>query len=676
MDISVWAVLAGAVAGSAATLAWASLRHPARAEAVGTDEAAAQAQHQLVEALSNGTDGVALFDSTNHLVICNERYRVLLSPIAALIEPGVGFGQLVAALARAEGRSMDWMWGDADAAHHTPAAEEQFKDGHWVISNAYATHDGGRLRILRDITIRRLAQLSLENTVGWLKGIMDTVVDGIITIDESGTVLSFNPSASRIFGYAAEEVVGRNVSMLMPQPYSSQHDSYIASYLDSGIRRIIGAGREVQGLRRDGTIFPIDLAITEMRDGDLRTFIGVVRDITQRKRVENALVEGEARFRAQATRLQAIIDNMAQGVAVFAADDALIALNEAALRMLDLPEAEIMPGTIDISLFMALLAATDRPYGEDVVRITSDLAENIRERPEMVFEHCGINGMVMEVRSSSMPGGGLILSFTDVTDRKRTEQTLREAKDAAERGNRAKNTFLANISHELRTPLNAIIGFSEMMKHEIFGPLEPANYRTYVDDIHESGMHLLELINDILDMSKAEAGMTDLQESAVNAAEIIHSSARMMTRRAYNAGLTVECVVADNLPLLLADERRIRQIILNLLSNAVKFTDDGGKVTISARIDDKGDFLIQVRDSGIGMSPEDLERVMDPFVQADTRLSRKYEGSGLGLPLTKALIVAHGGQLIMESALGEGTTATAAFPKTRIIAPDLAAGDI
>ncbi|CAA7613685.1 PAS domain S-box protein [Magnetospirillum sp. SS-4] len=660
MDITVQAALLGAVAGSAATLALATVLR--RRPPPPPPDTAAAAQRQLVDALSNGTDGVALYDSANRLITCNERYRSLLKPITPLIEPGAPFGQMMAALARAEGHGPDWLASD-DATN----VEEQFRDGHWVMVNAYRIKDGGWLRILRDITIRKQAQLSLENTVAWLKGVMDTVVDGIITIDESGTVLSFNTAAERIFGYAADEVVGRNINMLMPEPDRSRHDSYIDNYLKSGLRRIIGSGREVQGLRRDGRIFPIDLAVAEMRDADMITFIGVVRDITQRKQVENALVRSEARFRTQATRLQAIMDNMAQGLAVFDADDSLIALNEAAIRMLGLPKAEITPGTIDISLFMALLAASDCPQGPDAVRLTSDLAENIRQRPEMVFEHSAANGVIMEVRSSSMPGGGLILSFTDVTDRKRTEQTLRIAKEEAERGNRAKNTFLANISHELRTPLNAIIGFSEMMKHEIFGPLEPASYRTYVDDIHESGMHLLELINDILDMSKAEAGMTDLQESPVDMADIIRTSGRMLARRAANAGIDIVEDVPPHLPLLLADERRMRQIVLNLLSNAVKFTDDGGRVTVSTRVDAAGAFIIRIQDTGIGMTAEDMVRVMEPFVQADTRLSRKYEGSGLGLPLTKALIAAHGGTLDLESEPGKGTTATVSLPAARIL---------
>ena len=671
MELMVLAAFLGALGGSAATLGWLAARRRS-----GGDNGY-ETKRRLLEALGNSTDGIALYDGANRLVTCNDRYRALLRPVEDLIVPGVRFEDLMASLARRDSRGDEWLRRKiaGGGLSDNTTGEDHFLDGHWVTVSAFPTHDGGQLRILRDITIRKQAQLSLESTVTGLRGVMDTVVDGIVTIDEGGAVLTFNTAAERIFGYASDEVVGRNVGMLMPQAYRHEHDGNIAAYHKTGERRIIGIGREVEGVRRDGSTFPLELAVTEMRQSDLVTFIGVVRDITQRKRAEHDLIESEGRFRAQATRLQAIIDNIPQGLAVFADDDALVALNEAALRMLGLPEAEIMPGTIDISLFMALLAATDVQTYEQAVDTTSDLAENIRQRPEMVFEHHGANGLIMEVRSSAMPLGGLILSFTDITGRKHIEQTLRIAKDDAERGNRAKNTFLANISHELRTPLNAIIGFSEMMKHEIFGPLEPTNYRNYVDDIHESGMHLLELINDILDMSKAEAGMTELTASRVDVADAVRTCVRMMNRRAQSGGLTIVEDLPADLPPLLADERRLRQIVLNLLSNAVKFTDDGGQVSVSLRSGDDG-FVISVADTGIGMSPEDMVRVMEPFVQADTRLSRKYEGSGLGLPLARSLTEAHGGTLSMDSQLGKGTVITVTFPPSRIIAADTPAWDI
>lgn len=667
----VLAALAGVTAGVAGTLlATGRLRRVCPRKA----HCNMEAQHLLIEALGNTRDGVALFGPDNRLVTCNERYRQLLSPIRDAIVPGARYDELMALLSKAEGHDQSWLDGKllGGGLDDATLGEDKFRGGHWISVGAYPTRDGGQLRVLRDITPRKQAQITLEDTVSWLKGVMDTVVDGIVTIDETGSVLSFNPAAERLFGWPADQVVGRNVGMLMPEPHRSAHDGYIRAYLDTGARRIGPGGREVEGLRRDGTRFPMELAITEMHQGDMRTFIGVVRDISERRKHELALLDSKDRLRRQAERLQNIIDNMPQGVAVFGADDALMALNESAIRMLALPQAEITPGTIDVSLFMALLAANDRPHGYQTAQLTADLAETIRERPEMVFEHFAPSGIIMEVRSSSMPGGGLILSFTDITDRKRVEQTLREAKDEAERGNRAKNTFLANISHELRTPLNAIIGFSEMMKHEIFGPLEPSSYRAYVDDIHESGMHLLELINDILDMSKAEAGMTDLIESAVHVPDLIHIVVRLLARRAENAGITLREDLPDKLPLLLADERRLRQIILNLGSNAVKFTDDGGTVTIGAAAGPDG-FVVTVSDSGIGMTAEDMVRVMEPFVQADTRLSRKYEGSGLGLPLTKALVGAHGGVLRLDSEVGRGTTVTVTFPPSRIVHDDTAA---
>ncbi|NFV80526.1 PAS domain S-box protein [Magnetospirillum aberrantis] len=751
---------------------------------------------RLVDALGSVQDAVALFDGNDRLVTCNSLYRAFLAPAAEVIKPGRSFEDILrieaerGVVPEAQGREQDWLF-DMLADHVGPDApkgagrEFQLWDGRWVAVSVYRTADGGHLRILRDVTSRRQAEASLQEGLNWLRGIMDTVVDGIVTIDDSGSVLSYNPAAERIFGYDATEVVGRNVSMLMPEPFRSAHDGYLKHYAETGEAHVVGIGRQVRGLRKNGETFPLDLAVAEMRQGDMITFIGVVRDITDRKRVEDALVESEQRFRdlaesasdwfwemdsefqftfvsgrvrqilgvgpsffigrqfmelaeagdaieewqqqlammrahrpfrgfvfshrlpsgavkfvemagrpafdadglfcgyrgtatditplkrheqelaTQSAQRQAIIDNMGHGVVVFDREERLVAMNQPARALLDMPVLSEKKETLEtLLLHLALLGEFGR--GNAMTK-TARRVERLRRNPYQIFEHARPTGMVLEVRSTSMPGGGLILTFADITDRKRVEDTLREAKEAAERGNRAKATFLANISHELRTPLNAIIGFSELMKHEIFGPLEPVSYRTYVDDIHESGMHLLELINDILDMSKAEAGMTDLMDSVVDVAALVRSSLRMMSRRATANGVELIEELPQSLPHLRADERRLRQIVLNLVSNAVKFTDDGGTVTVLARMDEAG-FHLCVADTGIGMSPEDMERVMLPFVQADTRLSRKYEGTGLGLPLTKALVEAHGGTLTLSSVPNQGTTVEVTFPPGRIIA--------
>ncbi|MBC7905999.1 MAG: PAS domain S-box protein, partial [Rhodospirillaceae bacterium] len=262
-------------------------------------------QSRLVDALGSVQDAVALFDGNDRLITCNTLYREFLSPAADAISPGRSFEDILKAEAElgvvpeAVGREDDWVF-DMLADHATTEAngrEFQLWDGRWVAISVYRTADGGHLRILRDVTNRKQAEASLREGVNWLRGIMDTVVDGIVTIDDTGMVLSFNPAAERIFGYASDEVVGRNVKMLMPEPYHSEHDSYLSRYGETREAKVVGIGRQVTGRRKDGLTFPLELAVSELRQDDMVTFIGVVRDITDRKRVEDALVESEQRFR-------------------------------------------------------------------------------------------------------------------------------------------------------------------------------------------------------------------------------------------------------------------------------------------------------------------------------------------------------------------------------------------
>jgi signal transduction histidine kinase len=278
------------------------------------------------------------------------------------------------------------------------------------------------------------------------------------------------------------------------------------------------------------------------------------------------------------------------------------------------------------------------------------------------------DGRVVWMRSISRPfkrdDGAVVWDgmFVDVTERKLVEEELRAAKESAEFANRSKSQFLATVSHELRTPLNAIIGFSEILKQEMMGPLGNESYRAYTQDIYDSGKHLLQVINDILDLAKIEAGKLELHLAAVDIHGAILASLRVVKGRAEEKKIDLRSRLAAELPRVRADERLLKQILMNLLSNAVKFTPLGGKVRIAARRHDSTRLCISVTDNGIGIAKADLDRVLTPFGQVDSTLSRQYEGTGLGLPLTKSLAELHGGSLTLRSKPGRGTTVAVYLP--------------
>ena len=257
-------------------------------------------------------------------------------------------------------------------------------------------------------------------------------------------------------------------------------------------------------------------------------------------------------------------------------------------------------------------------------------------------------------------------------ERRRIDMLLLQAMEQAELASRTKTDFLATMSHELRTPLNAIIGFAELMKMEAMGPLGHDCYREYARDICLSGSHLLALINDILDLGRIEAGKIEMWEDTFPLSDVFDSAARLTRERAANGKLELVVADSDPLPVIRADRRKILQILVNLLSNAIKFTPEGGRVELAARADPSGDLLIVVSDTGIGIAAKDLEKAMTPFGQIDSSLSRKYAGTGLGLPLTKKLAEMHGGKLEIASEPNKGTRVTIRLPCDRIDAAAVA----
>ncbi len=262
-------------------------------------------------------------------------------------------------------------------------------------------------------------------------------------------------------------------------------------------------------------------------------------------------------------------------------------------------------------------------------------------------------------------GNALSLLRLSVMRTERRNRDLERSRIEAETASRAKSRFLANMSHELRTPLNAIIGFAELIKSQTMGPLASGKYDDYVDDIHASGLHLLSIINDILDMAKIEDGKMVLHEDVMDLSRIVPSCLRMVYERAGRAGVTLDEDIATGLPGLYADERAVRQILLNLLSNSVKFTPPGGRVTVAARLNVDGSLRLSVRDTGIGIAPDHLETVMQPFGQVASAYSRRHDGTGLGLPLVKSLADLHGARFTIDSRVDHGTDVAIIFPPGR-----------
>ena len=390
-------------------------------------------------------------------------------------------------------------------------------------------------------------QMRLARASRRIRGILDSMVDAVVTIDARSRIETFNPAAERLFGFAEAEVVGKSVNILLPESLHADHDRSMAGYRPEAGSRIIGSDREVLAVRRDGSTFPITLAVSVVRledesgsggeKGGQSVFVGVIRDITKRKQ----------------------------------------------------QEAELLA-----------------------------------------------------------------------------------SKSQAEMANRAKSEFLANMSHELRTPLNAIIGFSEILDSEFFGKLNDRQ-KACAKDIHDSGKHLLDIVNAVLDMSKIEAGRYELTEEVVDPADALAQCLMMVRDRAQDARVDLRNGIADGaageLPAVWLDRRAFKQVVLNLLSNAVKFTPDGGRVTLAARVEEDGSLAVSVADTGIGIAPEFMEHLFQPFRQAENTVSRSFEGTGLGLSISKNLMELHGGSLSCASTPGIGTTMTARFPAERTVKP-------
>jgi signal transduction histidine kinase/HAMP domain-containing protein len=374
--------------------------------------------------------------------------------------------------------------------------------------------------------------------------------------------------------------------------------------------------------------------------------------------IREAMAREKSLRRSAENRLVDALETSREGVMLVAADGSIVMANSTLRSFFPAIAYRLTPGT----QFSAALETIRSQLKPDQMS-----AEEIVAAGQAELELA--DGRWLRMTGSATSEGGSIYFLSDFTAVKEREESLRRAKRDAEAANAAKTRFLANMSHELRTPLNAIIGFSEIISGQFFGELGNDRYLNYSQDILRSGRHLLAVINDVLDLSKSEAGKMALNARAVDMREVLDDCISIVREQCAQAGLTLETSGLDQPLPLTGDAAKLRQIFLNLLSNAIKFTEKGGRVCLSAVATGEG-VAVTVADTGIGMDPQDVEIAFQPFGQVDNRLERRYEGTGLGLPLTKALVDLHGATIAIDSARGRGTRVTVTFP--RVISEELA----
>ena len=417
---------------------------------------------------------------------------------------------------------------------------------------------------------------------------------------------------------------------------------------------------DIRGLRRDGSLIRLNNRPVLIEWSGGPAVCTTLTDITRQIDAEEALKSSEDGYRR-------LFENAPEGISRAKLDGHIIDANPALASILGFQDADALKaGISDMGVQVYVDPEERKKFVDHLIKHGSikDFETQWRRQDGRLI---WVSLSSVLVRSEK--NGDVFLEGTavDVTQRHNTAQTLLNAKDQAERANRAKSEFLAHMSHELRTPLNCVIGFSQILMEEMFGSIGNNNYREYAGDIFTAGNHLLRLISDILDISKIEAGELEIFEERVDMGAVLVSCMNMIRERADKAGITIAVDFDHDLPQILADELRIKQILLNLLSNAVKFTPSGGRVTASAYLTDDGGIALQVSDTGVGIDPEDIDRVMAPFEQIKEHPGLAQEGTGLGVFLTKALTEMHGGRLEIESAHGKGTIVTVSLPPERTL---------
>jgi signal transduction histidine kinase len=619
----------------------------------GSDPAATNESSGSQETVGGGT---AVFGPEGDLVCFNDRYVALMEFPGAFIKLGMSYDEILrydadrnAVNSRTEKpriingneffySELTLPSGNVRAITRTPLA-----DGGFVISvdavtgcDQWEQIDGG-------------AQTFIYTAI-------DNMADGIRVFNRDLKLVAFNDVAIELSMYPKHLFrLGTPLEEFLR--YSEARTEYIqdAEVVAERIKRIReGERRNIEQVLPDGRI--IRKTRSPIPGG------GIVSTHTDITELKQAQVEAAR----QADFIASVVHNINHGVRVVGPDGDLLLWNKRYQKIFGYPDSLLKPGITyeEITRFSSDRMGRSEDETED--RVRRRLTRNrIKSRLNRIKKYR--DDLIIHQNMEPMPGGGFITTYTDITELEKARALLTEEMQRAEFANRSKTEFLANMSHELRTPLNAIIGFSEIIHQELKGPLGTSSYKEYAANILESGRLLLELINDILDLSKIESGEAPVENRTIDVAKAIHSCLVMTRERADKGGIEIALTLPDPFPRLKADSRMIKQVLLNLLSNAIKFTEPGGRVDVQAELDEDDWLALTVADTGIGIAEDDIAAVLEPFTQVANTLTKHHTGTGLGLAIVKSLVELHGGEFRLQSTLGEGTTVTIRLPTKPVV---------
>lgn len=469
-------------------------------------------------------------------------------------------------------------------------------------------------------------------------------------------VAEANDLALKFFGLGADQVINKNINQFL--------DAENAMHFKQSFEVAFGRNTSVTiqalpGVPRNMRVYGFYISPIKRDDGEVE-FLDVIGQIDM---TDQSMLQRE---RDDAISLMSSIFDVSEiGIVVTDSAGNIVRVNDGFIRAYGWSRDELLNADF-IGLVTPDERALARQNHDEFIRT------GIRSSGELkIIRKTGNVANILFTTATielSQKRRFQVTTIMDITLRKQMEESLRHAKEEADAANRAKSTFLANMSHELRTPMNAIIGFSEMMIKETFGALGHAKYSEYIADVHSSAQHLLQIINEVLDMSKIEAGRLEVDDSQINPSDLLKSVTRMLASRAFASDVEMKVTAPDDLPHVFADPRLIRQVFINLITNAVKFSHAGGQITIDACMLDDGRMQITISDQGVGIPKQKIRQAMEPFGQvSDTYKNSGLQGTGLGLPLAKAMIEMHDGTMKLESDVGQGTTVFVTIPSYRII---------